>query len=251
MRTLSVIVFLLFSSVGFAYQDFPEDSVFRRNVIDPEKDSFCPRLEGVYPDHCCPYQQKGPVKCYYYNNDIARVGTNSSGGNCVGGVGGTVVQTACCNVDSVPCITDLTEKNFIQRLVKRDFQGKKRCNFEACPLPQYWKNDNIQGKVISRTKPTKDFCSVVEATSQCTPSATLPRCSSLNPTCPQPAPAPTPNPPSPNPSPLPNPGPAPAPSPGPAPAPAPAPSPSPAPAPAPAPAPTPAPPPSTGDPGLG
>lgn len=261
MKIIISLLILFSASLAFTAADFPENNKYRRDVVNPEKDSFCPRLEGVYPDHCCPYKQKAPIKCYYYNNDRVRVGTNSTGLNCVGGVGGTVVQTACCNVDSVPCITDVTEKTFIQRLIKRDLDGKNRCNFEACPLPKYWKGENIQGTQISRTKPTTALCSTVAATSQCSVSTTLPNCNNLNPTCPLPAPEPTPGPVSPTPTPTPT---YPTPTPGPTypnptpsypdPAPStPTPSPSPStPTPSPTtPTPTPAPPPDAGDTGGG
>ncbi len=180
LNTGSMLI-LLFSISSFGYVNFPDSDTFRRNVINPEKDSFCPRLEGVYPAHCCPYKQNSPIQCFYYNTTAVTIGTTSSGVDCINGVS---VQVTCCQRASIACISDLSQKTFIQRLVKRAYQDSNKCAFEACPYPAYWKNDNLQGRSVSKTKPTTATCDVVAQQDQCSGSS-VPDCGNIS-ACPAP-----------------------------------------------------------------
>lgn len=261
LRFLLLILFPLTVLAGFP--EFSENNAFRRNRTNPEKDSFCPRLEGSYPDSCCPYRQKGPIQCFYYNRTQVNVGKISSGITCENGAD---VSIPCCSISAVACNDDITQKNFIQRLIKRDGNDVNgtnlKCGFEPCPHPEYWKNDTIRGRTITRQDPSGQKCSVIfTQQDQCINNTNLPRCHQLSacpppppppapepppPPAPEPTPQPTPTPtptpaPTPGPSPGPAPGPEPGPAPGPEPGPAPGPSPSPAPAPEPAPSPVPEP----------
>jgi hypothetical protein len=233
------LILIISFSTSWAQIDFPDNQTYRRNILNPEKDSFCPRLEGSYPEHCCPYKQKGPRPCYYFNTDSVGVGTNGQGVSCVNGVDQTV---PCCNRGTRSCIRDIVVKQFIQRQIKRPYPNStsstKRCGFEACPFPQYWKNDNLSGKAVSHEDPSGRLCSVVVLEDQCT-NTDLPNCGSLS-RCPVPLPDPGPQP-DPNPGPGPGPGPGPMPDPGPNPQPDPGPNPNPNPNPQPDPAPNPTP----------
>lgn len=230
MKLLLILTIFFSTFVTWAQIDFPDNQTYRRNIVNPEKDSFCPRLEGSYPEHCCPYKQKGPRACYYFNTDSVGVGSNGTATSCVNGVNETV---ECCNRGTRSCIRDIVVKQFIQRQIKRPYPSSasttKRCGFEACPFPQYWKNDNLSGKAVSHDDPSGRLCSVVVLEDQCATSG-LPNCGSLS-ACPIPQPDPTPNPdPGPGPGPLPpGPGPDPTPSPGPTPEPTPTPTPNPTP----------------------
>ena len=226
-----ILVFVSFFTINsWAQIDFPDQTTYRRNITNPEKDSFCPRLEGSYPDHCCPYKEKGPRACYYFNTDAVTVGTSSSGTDCVNGENVTV---SCCNRGSRSCVRDVVLKQFIQRQIKRPFpnanSATKRCGFEACPHPQYWKNDNLSGKAVSHNDPSGSLCSIVIQADECASSG-LPNCGSLSacpipnpptPPGPGPGPGPGPLPPGPGPDPMPDPGPTPTPTPTPDPPPPP------------------------------
>lgn len=247
MKLLIMGLILLNVLGATAQTSFPNDDKYRRNLLFPAQDSYCPRLEGNYPANCCPYKEKQGIQCYYFNTTSVSVGSYGSGTGCVNGAD---TQVTCCNRTAVTCIEDLSDKRFIPRLIKRNYQAADVCKFEACPFPKYWKNDNIKGKEISDVRPQTVLCTAALQADQCA-STGLPECSALS-TCPVPQPAPNPSP-TPTPSPGPAPGPAPGPSPGPAPGPEPAPNPGPSPAPTPTPTPTPTPPPAPVpvDPGIG
>ena len=181
------ILILLFSLNSLSYFNFPDADTFRRNIKNSEKDSFCPRLEGSYPAHCCPYKQNAPIQCFYFNTTTVDVGSRSSGVDCVNGIN---VQITCCQRSAIACISDLSQKSFIQRLVKRAYQDSNKCAFEACPYPAYWKNDNLRGKSVSNAKPTTATCDVVAQADQCSGGSLL-DCGNIS-ACPAPViPAPS------------------------------------------------------------
>ncbi len=212
-----ILLILAVSSVALAYPSFPDNNAYRRDLQNPEKDSFCPRLEGAYPPHCCPYKQGSPMACHYFTSTSTPVGSISSGITCEEGVNRTV---DCCIIASPPCVKDYVTKSFIPRLLKRDYQSKQSCGFEACPYTTYWKDSSL-GNEVSKTAPPLATCDAVSQGDQCAGSGLI-RCESLGGACPTITPTPGPNPvPQPNPTPAPGPSPVPAPTPVPTPSPSP------------------------------
>ena len=178
-----------YSAHIWAYSSFPDQNLFRRNKNNPAVDSFCPRLEGQYPNACCPYQQNGPIKCYYYDQKQIDIGTVSSATSCVSGSNQTVT---CCDVASVTCNENISNKDFIQRLIKRkeSSSAQLKCGFEACPYPEYWKTTTGLGKSVSRQDPSNQKCTVVQSQDQCASNSNMPRCSQFS-ACPPPPEPPT------------------------------------------------------------
>ncbi len=211
LNTLFIYLFILImSSTGFSL-DYPETNIFRRSKNSSAQDNFCPRLEGTYPKNCCPYNQKEPISCFYYEPTSVIIGKNSAATSCVGGVDTTV---ACCQKSSRTCIKNLKEKKFIQRSIRRDYNNDKKCGFEPCPFPEYWKKDTGLGNVISRENKANELCAPIAAAEDECSTKNIPSCSELS-SCPvavtEPAPSQTPGPNTNNtttPSPSPTPGPA-------------------------------------------
>ena len=117
----ALLTLTLWPQQSRAYPTFPDTTDYRRDIKNPAKDSFCPRLEGNYPAQCCPYQQDNPEQCYYYNRTSVVIGTLSTATKCVNNVD---TQVTCCNKVSVPCVKDLVQKQFIPRLIKRNYQSQ-------------------------------------------------------------------------------------------------------------------------------
>lgn len=190
MRLFIFLSIFFSSALVWGQFEFPDSTNYRRNINNPEKDSFCPRLEGSYPEHCCPYKEKGPRPCYYFHTDTVSIGMQGSKTSCVNGEDATV---SCCNRSPRSCVRDLVIKPFIQRQIKRPFptnSSPKKCGFEACPNAPYWKNDNLGSRAVSHQNPSASLCNVVIQEDQCA-STDLPNCSSLEP-CPLPQPDPQP-----------------------------------------------------------
>ena len=103
----------------------------------PEKDNFCPRIEGQYPKGCCP-PIKGPRKTCYYaefrsRGQVALV--NSSYRVCESG---QTVSKPCCALSHRPCYANLSRRNFISFLTYRSDASPKGCCFAICPSASYW-----------------------------------------------------------------------------------------------------------------
>ncbi|NUN05293.1 MAG: hypothetical protein HUU57_05990 [Bdellovibrio sp.] len=185
-------------------------------------DNFCPRIEGVHLEGCCPPLEKRPsMQCTYHV--VASQGQafwgNSTSTQCVGGANTTV---PCCRLMHRGCYKDPQTLNFVSRLIGRN----KQCCFETCPPASYWRAEpNPRPQITAQHQltgaSTLALCQNIE----------LQECSVGAGACPADDPCPPPPDPGPSPQPSPSPGPSPGPSPAPSPQPSPAPSPGPAPGP--------------------
>lgn len=175
-------------------------------------DNFCPRLEGVHLEGCCPPLEKRPaMQCTYHivvSNGQA-FWANSTSTQCIGGVDTAV---PCCRLMHRGCYKDPQTLSFVSRLIGRD----KQCCFEKCPPASYWRaQPNPRAEITAQHQLTGG-----SSLAMCT-DAELQECSSTGGVCPasnpcppppvEPSTSPTPRP-SPNPSPNPSPSPSPSPS---------------------------------------
>ncbi len=131
---------LIFTFSFFAAsQQAPDISSFKQcQATDnprSELDTFCPRVEGVHPEGCCPQLFKQPpLQCYYsivVNRGQAYL-ANSSYTTCQGGEN---VRVSCCVVRQRTCYRDLKQLPFLPRLLHRN----NSCCFENCPPADYWR----------------------------------------------------------------------------------------------------------------
>lgn len=199
-----------------------------------ELDHFCPRLEGVHLEGCCPpLFKEPPLQCryaVYLDRGQIYLGQTAYQ-SCENG---QTVSKPCCRIMQRGCYDQEVILPFKPRLLHRN----NRCCFENCPSADYWRAAPAHPAItpaheLVNTGPTctrtvLQECSV-GGEENCQPDNPCPP----PPSPPEPTPTPSmPAPPMPTPMPAPPPAPAPTPAPNPAPEPAPA-APEPAPSPPP------------------
>lgn len=170
-----------------------------------ETDHFCPRMEGIHLEGCCPQLFKSPpLHCPYHV--VVRRGQpflrDSSYVTCEGGVD---VSHPCCVLDQRDCSKDKVSLNFYPRLIHRT-----SCCFENCPSGDYWMRPPANPSITSQHEsgvgaPTCDPQPALECSV-----GTAESCQASTPCPPPPAPpAGTPGPPAETPTPGPIPPPPP------------------------------------------
>lgn len=159
-------------------------------------DHFCPRVEGIHPDGCCPQVfKKPPLQCKYavYLSRGQAFLANSSYTQCQNGANVTI---NCCEVHQRGCYRDLKTLDFLPRLLHRE----KACCFENCPSADYWRappaNPNItpQHELVG-SSPTMCTGTVLQECSF----GTAANCQASDPCPPPPPPESTPGPSAPEP----------------------------------------------------
>ena len=137
-RVLTVSVFFYFC-IAFQTSSYAQTLGYNmcRHTLDvPEKNTFCPRIEGQHPEGCCP-PISGPSKmCYYaaYNAAGQGVLVNSHYYTCENDVN---VRQNCCRRSSQACYEDRREKRFISFLVYQ-WKSPQGCCLLDCPQASYW-----------------------------------------------------------------------------------------------------------------
>lgn len=198
-----------------------------------ELDHFCPRLEGVHLEGCCPpLFKEPPLQCRYavYLSRGQLYLTNSSYTVCQNGQN---VSIPCCTVAQRGCYRDPVTLPFKPRLLYRN----NTCCFENCPSAAYWRTPPAHpaitpshelvdtGPICTETvlqECTYGNSESCQPSESCPPPPTPPSPVTPTPTPPMPGPTPpmpTPTPPMPTPQPSPQPSPEPAPTPAPSPPP--------------------------------
>lgn len=128
----ALLVTLLAVSANAQTRSFPSCSAWQGRV---DLDGFCPRMEGVHLEGCCPPIEKRPgLSCNYHivkARGQAFLG-NSSYNACVGGQN---VAIPCCEIQQRACFVSPVNLTFIPQLIGRNNQ----CCFEPCPPASYWR----------------------------------------------------------------------------------------------------------------
>ncbi|MBX2986975.1 MAG: hypothetical protein KF802_03670 [Bdellovibrionaceae bacterium] len=99
-----------------------------------ELDHFCPRVEGVHLEGCCPPLFKDPPIQCKYAVPVERGQAYLAKSSYTVCQGGTEVSVPCCQIRQRGCSRDPVTLPFKQRLLFR----QKTCCFEGCPSADYW-----------------------------------------------------------------------------------------------------------------
>jgi hypothetical protein len=149
-------------------------------------DTFCPRLEGVHTQGCCPpiFNYQSPLLCQYYRGSSEVVQQDSTFIRCNSNTNQNEI-VACCASYTQSCGADEITVNFYPRLINR----ANTCCFESCPNAQYWMNAPSDPRFQSdHILGTTNSCSAVPIN---TCSAGLPPCEANVPCPPDGTPIPT------------------------------------------------------------
>lgn len=205
LRILIPLVISFGASSAFAARNFMQcegDAAPRS-----ELDHFCPRIEGIHLEGCCPpLFKQPPLKCSYHV--VVSRGQPFIGQSAYNAcVDGKDVSIPCCSLQQRDCSRDKVVKDFFPRLLNR----KNTCCFENCPSADYWRAPPA-AKDISPQHEFGDGPATCTGTTlqECTVGATCQESTYCPP--PEPAPTATPDPSQPTPAPT---SPPPTPDPGP------------------------------------
>lgn len=103
-----------------------------------DEENFCPRIEGMHPEGCCPPIQDKKLKCYYarYRSRGQVVVVNSSYTRCTDD--GETEKVNCCRLSYQACYDQKKIRTFVSFLNYRRDQNPKGCCFSLCPSASYW-----------------------------------------------------------------------------------------------------------------
>ena len=189
--------FLNFFLIGLAYAEMKSNSVNSESTPSypvcsdfsnlPEKNNFCPRIEGQHPGNCCPPLVRTPPKeCHYARRRRQPVLVNGSYTVCESG---RDVSNPCCKASSRDCYDQLEKRTFYSYLTKFE----SGCCYAICPTASYWSDHPDPSKRMppshhrlgENPPPSSSICTN-EVTNECTHGDTA-NCKSSTP-CPPPPP---------------------------------------------------------------
>jgi len=120
------------------------------STLREDLDNFCPRLEGVTLDRCCPnVVQQAPQICSYsiVENRGQATLVNSNYTTCQNNRNVTV---NCCRISQTACFRDQQDLPFLGRAIAPR-ENNNKCCFENCPPASYWRaQPNPNARITSR-----------------------------------------------------------------------------------------------------
>lgn len=159
---LCVFSLLIFKSITYAGRNFSSfNSCLPSAPPRTELDHFCPRIEGIHLEGCCPPIFSSAIQCEYsipVANGQAYLAV-SSYLTCENGAN---VSHSCCGVFRRSCVREPVTLNFRPRLLNRDAS----CCYENCPAADYWRQAPAYPPSItaSHTLGTGEICSEITRT---------------------------------------------------------------------------------------
>lgn len=164
-------------TVGTPYSPAPSPWGTWTNNLRTPLDNFCPRLEGVHLQGCCPPVTGVSTKCYYETPGVYYTYQRSSEtvanpqyndpNNPDVMTSCTTSVSACCEQISHGCFIDIT-KQFIPRLITDHTNKNNTCRFESCPPPNYWSKASppVPSDYVLVSAPNPNSCATAPSNTQ-------------------------------------------------------------------------------------